>query len=429
MSRPLQNHDLERNILGCVLMDNRCLKVVRSMLEPDDFDSTVNRSVYRAMLSLERDIDHATLHEELKKSGNLKQAGLVYLAGLTDNVATVVHIEQYCRIIAELSTIRKIRTVGTNIINMADTGTELRELKGTSQALLRQAIINEKGSSIAVRAVECVDGMTDEALSLEPVRGVIRTRLGEFDSKFGGYHPGIYYVLAGRPSMGKSTFAINVLVEACLQGKRCILFTFEENCKIAIWRMLSKISQVPIVRLFNRRLSDDDRRNILEASHLIKKVFDLTVIDRPMSSQRICDITEQLNDTKKVDFAVIDLIPKVQEVGNMGLREKTTCVSNKLSTLPTLIDAPVLALHQLNRGPEGRDDKMPTESDLRESGAIEEDAKGLHFVMRPYKYDKTKDEHQMLFRIAKNSNGPTGDLELWCDLPRMTIRAVAKEGY
>ena len=208
-----------------------------------------------------------------------------------------------------------------------------------------------------------------------------------------------------------------------------MLFSFEEPKRIVFWRLLSRISQIPLVSFFRRDFYESQRASV-EAAINVVKGFDLTVFDKSMGAAELCDVTEQLNDDRKVDFVVVDLITKVRGDGR-SLREQTANISNRLSTLPGLIEAPVLALHQLNRKIEddNRKDKMPRESDLREAGQLEEDAKGILFLLRPSKYNPEADPHEMAVRMAKNTNGPIGTIDLWCDVARMTVRAKLEESH
>ena len=341
----------------------------------------------------------------------------------------MANVESYAKIVADLAMARRILCAGQEIVHLARRNLDVSEIKSEASDLLKGAMVSEKGSSIAVSASDCIDSACDEAISREPITGVVRTMLGKLDTDFGGLHPGIPYLLAARTSMGKSTVALNIVINACLAGRRVIYHTYEESRKILLWRMMSKLAQVNLFRIFNRRLSGEERTELRAAADIIR-THNLTIIDRSMSSQRICDHAEMENDREKVDLVIVDLITKVSEDPRMKMYEATSKKSNTLSQLPGLIDAPVLAVHQINRKVESNDsvDKMPMLSHLRESGKLEEDFKTIMFLLRPAYYDRTgqADKHEMAMRIVKNANGPVGNLPLWCDLPRMTIRAPAE---
>ena len=436
----LYDHEAEKNVLGSILLDNQCLKIVRGIVSPEDFADIKNRLVYQAMLNLVGAIDHGLLASELKKQGHCeKTGGVLYLSELTDHVVTVANVEHHAQIVADHAVARKIQTAGVAITKIVNLGLPVSDLRRQCLDTIKKATINDKGAGSAVSARDYVAIACDEALDSEPLRGIVMTHMGRLDSEYGGLYPGVPYLLAARPSMGKSTIALNMVIEACLMGKRVVLFSFEESRRFVMWRILSRLSQVVLSRIKNRRLTDDERTELRLASDIVK-TFDLTIYDRPLSAQQISDVCEYENDKRKLDLPVIDLLTKVKtpnSYGNKSGHQEYSDISKVISEIPGLIEAPLLALHQLNRSVENRNkgkppenqDYMPVVSDLRESGTLEETFKGIFFILRPYAYNTNESPNQMFLRIAKMTDGPTGTIELHCDLPRMTIRALAEDRY
>jgi len=431
MKPPPHNLDAEKAILGSIILNPNSIRDIRTILDPSDFFIEKSKLVYEAMLKIVGPIDIVTISEQLRLGDNLdKTGGIAALSELVSDVATSENIEYYARIVADTATRRRIINAGMQISHIANKDLDLSEIKAESTSSLKQAIVNDSSSGLSVNAFDYIDTATSEAINREPIQGVVRTRMGRLDSEYGGLYPGIPYLLAGRTSMGKSVTALCIIISACLLGMRVMLFSFEESKRIIMWRLLSNLAQVPLARIFKRNLAESERREIEQAAKIIK-TFNLTIIDRSISSQQISDICEMENERKKVDLVVVDLISKVKEDPKLFGYSKVTLTSNTISKLPVLIDAPVLALHQINRKVEDNDkDKMPKLNHLRDSGTLEEDFKTILLLLRPYYYDKTKDPHEMAMNVAKNANGPVGNLKLWCDLPVMTIKAATdEEGY
>jgi replicative DNA helicase len=420
------NAEAESAVLGGVLLQPDVIRQVCAIVSPSDFYTTPHQLIFDAMLTLEskkQPIDIMTLAEQLRKTNNLDNVGgVMALDALSDGVVTIANIKHYAEMVQNHANIRKMRIFGIESLEITkNQSLDASQIHNRISDLWKSIDINDKGSSLAVEARDYVSEARDAALSLEPPQGVVKSGMGVLDTEFGGLQASTFYVVAARPSMGKSTFVLNCVVNAGFAGNRIILYTFEESKRTAMWRMMSCVSGVPLSNIFKRNMSLEQRDAIVSASELIT-AMDLQIIDRPMSSRAICDHTEAENGRKKVDLVVIDIMTKVREDPKLRPYERISRVSNTLSQLPGAIEAPVVAVHQLNRGVESRDIKVPELSDLRESGSIEEDAKGIIFLMRPNYYDESADASMLIARMAKNSNGPCGKFALYCDMARMKIK-------
>ena len=421
MNTPPHSLEAESAVLGSILMDNRALKIVRGIVEPDDFYTAASRWIYEAMLAMDGPIDHLTLGSSLSGSGKLdKVGGAVALSKLSDEVATSANVGEYAQIVADMSTIRNVRMAAQDCIEMTHKDLPARDICRSALDAIKGAAINDKGSRAIITASEQAPDALSRALSKEPVPGVVMSRIGSIDKISGGFYPKPY-LIAGRPSMGKSSLALNAVHGACMAGKRGILVSFEEDANDIMWRLLSIISQVPIDSIYRRDITAEQAQNLREAAGFIKKIYNLKIIDSIMSAQELSDFCEMENEKHKVDFVVVDMLAKARSK-QKNTYDRVSEISFELSRIPKLIGAPLIATHQLSRAVESREDKMPMLSDLRDSGKLEEDFKGIFFVMRPWVYDNTKNQHEMLIRVAKNTNGRTGNTQAYCNMPTLTIR-------
>lgn len=431
MKIPRNNPEAETAVLGSVLMNNRALRLVKDHLVPGSFYTLAARLVFESMIEIDGPIDHLILSDHLKKRGVLdKTGGLIWLSGLTDNVATLENLREYIDILSDARKVREAQAGLVTAMNEIDDNTPADEIRRSILSIVKTATTTEDSSKGIVEASECAQEATESAVSTEPIVGVVKTRFRAFDELFGGLYPDTPYMIAGRPGMGKSCVSINILINALMMGARALVYTFEEGRKLLIWRMLSRLAQVPLWNIRNRNISEQDREELRNAGNMIRK-FDFQIIDRPMSAKAIVEHSEYENEKKKVDLGIIDLLTKVIADGYGTDTSLTRASSKELSRLPGYTDCPWIVLHQLNRGVEGRarlsksDDEflnaiLPQQSDLRDAG--EEDFKGIIGVTRPHMYNEEKDPHEFVAKMMKNSNGPCGLLKLWCDMKVMTIK-------
>jgi len=277
-----------------------------------------------------------------------------------------------------------------------------------------------EGSTGAISTADSVDGALDEINSEGEPKRLVKTGIGTLDREFGGLWPGLLTVMASRPSMGKSCTAVNIATNAALAGKRVLLVSLEDSRRFVLFRILSRLASVPLDRIVNRRLSDEERGR-LAAQRDIVSCLPLHIDETPaMTAEQVRRLAMAHQDRHGLDLLVIDHLGHIRDKGR-DLYESTTAAARTIAALPKELGIPVLLLSQLNRQNLQRTDKIPNLGDLRQTGELEQLARVVWLLHRPHYYSSSADPHELSLLVAKNSHGRTGALRLQVDLEHMFI--------
>ena len=419
LERPLpSNLDAERSILGAVLLDNNALNTAIESLKAEDFFLPQHRHVFTQMIALadaQQAIDLVTLTEELHRRGELEASGgAPYLASLVDGVPRVSNVEHYARIVKEKAILR-------NLIH-ATHSIQQRALEGEEGA---DAILDNAESSIFALAEDRVKA------GLLPIKDIVRdnfdrlekifregksitgisTGYGELDKLLSGLQPSELIILAARPSQGKTALALNLAENIGIRGGLPVaVFSLEMSKESLLQRLVASVAQVDAHKFRSGPLSREDWKRMTEA---LSKIASSPLWVDDAGSTSVLEIgakARRLKRDKGLALLVIDYLQLITGRGRFNSRqEEVASISRGLKGLAKELQIPVLVLSQLTRAPE-RDERGPQLSDLRESGAIEQDADVVMFIYRPnfFNLNASPEERDMAdILIAKQRNGPT----------------------
>ncbi len=421
---PPQNLDAEASILGGVLLENDAINTVIEMVNSDDLYRESHRKIYRAMVELwnsNEPVDLITLSDHLKVKGELEAVGgSAYLAELASQVPTAANIAYYARIVREKAILRHLIRTSTDI---AARGLEERGDVDTFLDDAERAIFDISEKRIRASFVRVGDVMTDTIKKVdelyqrkEMVTGVA-TGYGVLDRMTAGFQPSDLLIVAGRPGMGKTAFALNIAVNAAFQGVGVAIFSLEMAMEQLVLRMLCSEARVDHARLRTGYLKPEEFPQLVKAAGrlgdapvYIDDTPAVTVLEVRAKTRRL------LRDrSRKIGLVVVDYLQLMRGHHDSPNREQEISeISRSLKALAKELNVPVVALSQLNRRVEERGDKRPVMADLRESGAIEQDADVIMFVYREDAYEKEENKHTRLAQIIveKQRNGPVGTVKL-----------------
>jgi replicative DNA helicase len=419
LERPLpQNLDAERSILGAILLDNHALNTAIENLKTEDFFLEQHRRVFNQMIALgeaQQAIDLVTLTESLHRVGELESSGgAPYLAALADGMPRVSNVEHYARIVREKALLRNLIHATHNI--------QQRALEGEDGA---DAILDNAESSIFALAEDRLKS------GLIPVKDIVRdnferlekifregksitgvsTGYTELDKLLSGLQPSELLILAARPSQGKTALALNLAENISIRsGSPVAFFSLEMSKESLLQRLVASVAQIDAHKFRTGHLSREDWRRMTESLGTISSA-PLWIDDAGSTSVlEIGAKARRLKREKGLSMLVVDYLQLITGRGRFNNRqEEVASISRGLKGLAKELQIPVLVLSQLTRAPE-REDRGPQLSDLRESGAIEQDADVVMFIHRPHwsKMDSSPDERdQAEIHVAKQRNGPT----------------------
>lgn len=421
---PPQNVEAERSLLGGLLTEDGALLKVLEILEPEFFYKEAHKIIYNAILDLfERNEpqDLVTVHNHLKSKGLIsKVGGAAYLAELTDTLPLGPNIVHYARIVRDKAILRKLIEKSAEILNYCfdESGDvdEILEAAETGIFEITQAKIRQNFSplsSVLVKAVEKVERLYNRK---ELITGV-PTGFIELDKMTAGFQPSDLIIIAGRPSMGKTAFALNIAQHAALHhGVPVAVFSLEMASEQLVLRMLSSEAKVDAHKLRTGFLPEKDWPRITQAAgHLseapifIDETPAITVTEMRAKARR-------LKMEQGLGLVVVDYLQLMRSRAGAERREQEISeISRSLKAMAKELQVPVVALSQLNRNVEQRPNKRPQMADLRESGAIEQDADLIAFIYRDEVYNRSEDNPNKGMAeiiVAKQRNGPTGTVKL-----------------
>jgi len=422
---PPNSIESEQSVLGGVMLDNTAWDKIADLIVASDFYRKDHRIIFAGIAALAEDsrpCDVITVSEYLDNRGELEAAGgLEYLATLANETPGAANCRAYAKILRERSTLRALIAAGNEISGSAYTteGRSASEL--VDEAERRVFEIAEKGArgkvgfkplkNILPAAVDRIDLLHQSDGSITGVS----TGYNKFDEMTAGLQPGDLIIIAGRPSMGKTTLAVNIAENAAIGGKvPTAIFSMEMPSQQLAFRMISSLGRVDQTHLRTGNFPDEDWSRINTAVQLMSDA-PIYIDDTPaMSPTEIRARARRLKREHGLGLIVIDYLQLMQVHGNTENRAtEISEISRSLKALAKELEVPVIALSQLNRGVEQRPDKRPVMSDLRESGAIEQDADLIIFIYREEVYNQDTPRKGVAdISIAKQRNGPIGDFPL-----------------
>lgn len=413
----------EQAVLGSMLVDTEAVITAVEILKPEDFYREDNREIYAAMLELYsygKHIDMITLMEQLRLRGSLERVGdNQYIATLIDNVPTTSNIENYVKIVEEKSVLRKLIKAANDILKLGYAQTE--EVDSIIEQAEKQVFDvvqnrNSKGyasmKEILVTAFDMIETMYQNK---NKVSG-IESGFIDLDSKISGLNPSDLIIVAARPAMGKSAFVLNIANFVAMHMKTPVMiFSLEMSKEQMVSRILSSESEIDSMKLRNANFDSEDWLKLGETSGKLSDV-PLYIDDTPgLSASELRAKCRKAKLEKNIGLVIIDYLQLMESKtrGNSSRQQEISDISRSLKILAKELKVPVIALSQLSRATESRTDHRPMLSDLRESGAIEQDADIVMFLHREDYYDpETEKKNVAEVIIAKNRNGETGTVEL-----------------
>ncbi len=414
--------DAEAAIISSILFDNNAVSTAFELVKPDDFYRADLRLIYAGILELFSKnirIDLITLKNTLEVTGVFDQAGgmdaLVNLSGI---VSTGVNIRHYSKIVADRSVMRRLISAGSEIVNQCyDTTVSVDAAAEFAEKRVFDVLSNRNTTGFAVFNEVIYESLrrVEEAFnSKERVTGV-RTGFTDFDEKTTGLQPSDLILLAARPSMGKTALGLNIACHAAFHDKvPTAIFSLEMNKEQIVSRMLSSESMVDSQRMRTGELSDDDWGKMFDTVALVADA-PIYIDDTPgITVNELRAKCRRLKLEKGLGLIIIDYLQLMSGSGRPESRQQEVSeISRSLKAVAREMQAPVLLMSQLSRACEQRSDHRPILSDLRESGAIEQDADIVAFIYRDEYYHPESDKHGIAeVIIAKQRNGPTGTVEL-----------------
>lgn len=421
------NIEAEQSVIGSMFLSKYALQKCIENLEPELFYLDSHAKIFEAIRYLSElgtAIDLTTVTSELNNRNQLKQIGNVdYLTEMISSVPTASNVDEYIKIVEEKAILRKLIIEATNIVTLGyDTTNNLADTLDQAEKTILNVVKIRKGTEFQnIRDVLLKTQSDLEKLSQSnsEITG-IPTGFYDFDKITSGLHPNELIIIAARPAMGKTAFALNLATNMAMNSKKTVaLFNMEMSASQLANRMISSIGQIEGYKMRNGRLENNDWKRVNEAISRLGE-SKLYIDDTPgMTISEIrakCRRLSASND--KLDVVIIDYLQLISGSSKYaGQRQQEVSeISRSLKTMAMELNIPVIALAQLSRSVEGREDKRPLLSDLRESGSIEQDADLVGFLYRDDYYNKQSaiDEYtsKSEFIIGKNRSGPTATVDL-----------------
>ena len=432
------NVEAEQNVLGALLIDDKMADVIIPTLAVEDFFVSQNRIIYSAMRELvERSspIDTVSVADKLELQGKLDEVGSIdYLNSLAMGVVSSANAKYYADIIKRDSLTRKVISAGNDILEYAYTCEDGADALGKAEQLVFK-IAEEKTDKALTHAKEALatafQNIQDAQAGNTP-SNLIFTGFTNFDRKTKGLKPGDFVILAARPGVGKTALALNIAVNCLLKNKTVAVFNMEMTAPSLVKRMLAYLSGVTFESMDVRgQLSDSDIAKLYNAyTTLLGK--ELYIDDYSMNHPSdILSKCRRLKREKGLDLVIVDYL-QLMEADSKGRASESrqndvSTMSRQLKVYAKELGVPILALSQMSRGAE-KEGRAPQLSDLRDSGAIEQDADVVMFLHDPSKVDENLPKDEILLLLRKNRSGSIGEMKLHWDGNTTTFRDIDESG-
>ncbi len=419
---PPHNAEAEQTVLASCMIDHLAVEKVVNLLSYDDFYYEANKEIYDSIKQIHLQnipVDAVTVFEELKKRGKIDYVGgFEYLATLTENIITSKNVEAYCNIIREKSTLRKLIDASSEIVEKGykenDDVQKIIELAESRIFAISQNRSINSFAEIKEVLMTVFNQLEERAKSGGGITG-LTTGYTDLDRMTSGLQRSDLILLAARPSMGKTALALNIAMNTVKAGSSVALFSLEMSKEQYVQRIISMESMVDSTKLRTGNLDDDDWTRLINTMSLISN-YNVYIDDTPsVSLFEMMSKCRRLKIEKGLDLIVVDYLQLMSDGGRTDNRQQEISnISRGLKAMARELNCPVMALSQLSRAPELRNDHRPIMSDLRESGAIEQDADVVMMLYRDEYYHKEESERKGITDviITKQRNGPVGTVEL-----------------
>ncbi len=419
---PPQNIEAEQAVLGAVFLEPKSIEQSTKFVGSQDFYRQAHQRIYGSMVALfeaGKGVDLVTVSEELSAKQILEEVGgISYLAELASSVPTSANIEHYAAIVSEKATLRRLITTATEVVQDGYTRQDAVDelLDETEKKILEVA--RRKNVKAFQNIQDVLLGAYDNIEKLHNRKGHITgvpTGYTALDRLTAGFQKNDLIIVGARPSVGKTAFALNIAQNVAKQGFSVAIFSLEMGAEQLVMRMLSAEGNIDAQKLRTGDLDSNDWRSLSLAVASLSKT-NIFIDDTP--GVRISEIRSKcrrLSQEQGLDMIMIDYLQLIQGSGNgrENRQQEVSEISRSLKALARELEVPVIALSQLSRSVESRQDKRPMMSDIRESGSIEQDADIVAFLFREDYYDKETENKDIIeIIIAKQRNGPVGDVSL-----------------
>ena len=426
--------EAEQAVLGSVLIDSRCVNEVVGLLRPEDFYLQTNREIYEtiyAMFAYSQVIDPVTVLDKMRERGVFdEQSSAKYVAQLMEITPTAANVRQYAQIVHDKAVLRNLSVAAADITEMVYEGAgstqDILEAAEKKIFALRRGNSNDSLEHVGTILLKVFDRLSELAESGSEIPG-LSTGLRDLDRAINGLNKSDLILLAARPGMGKSAMALNMAMSVAKKNpKRTVaVFSLEMSKAQLVTRLIAGESFVDLGKLTTGRLSEDEWTKIGTAAAALAQT-DLRIDDNPSLS--VAEMNAKCRRIDDLAMVIIDYLQLMTSAGGRSYsgenrQQVVSDISRSLKIMAKELNVPVLCLSQLSRANESRSDKRPMLSDLRESGAIEQDADEVLFLYREDYYNKdTEKQNTAECIVAKNRHGETGTVELqW--LPQFTTYA------
>jgi replicative DNA helicase len=423
-SIPPHSLDAEQSVLGALLLNSSAWDDIAGLISANDFYRPEHALIFACISDLvqkSEPVDVLTLSDSLKQKGSLEKAGgFVYLAELAKNTPSLSHAQAYAKIVRERSILRRLIDVSQKISQTAfhPDGKSAHDVLDEAETKIMQIAEQNQQSQgpqkikpLLAQALSKIDYLfaANDALT------GLSTGFDDLDRATSGFSPGDLVIIAGRPSMGKTTFSVNICENACIKtGKPVLVFSMEMPAEALVMRMMSSLGRIDQTKVRSGKLDEDDWPRLHSAIHLLSdKPFyiddtpSLSPVEVRARARRV------FREQGGLGLILIDYLQLMQVPGAESRVVEISAISRSLKALAKELEVPVIALSQLNRGLEQRVNKRPIMSDLRESGAIEQDADLIAFIYRDEVYNEdSPDKGIAEIIIGKQRNGPIGTIRL-----------------
>ena len=424
---PPNNAEAERAALGAMLCNGDAVDVVAGIIGDHDFYGDGNAIIFRELVAMRQDgipADAVTLSERLDAAGKLEEiGGLPAILQILETVPHAAHCEYYAGIVRKESVRRHGVYAATKFIrDIHDKGSEPDDAFGTLESELHAIIERNAGTE----AIDVRDALVDLQAALEAGETPgVATGFVDLDGILnGGLKPGALAVLAARPSVGKTSFVSNVALNVAKHGHGVLFISLEQSSRELTTRLLASVGGISAKAIASGNV---DRTALMEAQNQLAG-WPIQICDSAsLSVQQIAAMARVQKRRRHLELCIIDYLQLIQPSDARIPREQQVAtMTRSLKCTAKDLQIPIIVLAQLNRSIETRENKRPRLSDLRESGAIEQDADLVTFLDRPATYDTNKDPSEATAIVAKNRNGEIGDVSLVWDGPTMTFSSAAK---
>lgn len=420
---PPQNLEAEQAVLGAILLETEALITAMEKLKAEDFYSVSHQRIYDVMVALNDDnepIDLVTLTARLQDLGQIDEVGgVMYLAKLANSVPTAANVEYYAQIVEEKSILRRLIRTATQIVSSGyATEDDVGVLLNDAEARIME-ISSRRAAHGFISIRDVLMEVFEKVESLFTNKGGtagIPSGFIDLDKMTNGFQPNDLIIVAARPSVGKTAFALNVAQNVAVRANETVaIFSLEMSAPQLVQRIICAESNVDATRMRTGDLIADDWEKLSMAIGALSEA-QIYIDDTP--GVTVSDIRAKCRRLKKekgLGLILIDYLQLIQGRGKAGenRQQEVSEISRTLKQIARELSVPVIALSQLSRGVEQRQDKRPMMSDLRESGSIEQDADIVAFLYRDDYYDKESEKKNIIeIIIAKQRNGPVGTVEL-----------------